>query len=67
MIKDGTDPMCRMCNRYKEMIDYIVSGCPELAKTEKIQTQQGSCIYTVENMSALQNPSVEKSGMNMNQ
>ena len=37
IIKDGTDPICRICNRYKETIDYIVSGCPELAKTEYIQ------------------------------
>ena len=36
IIKDGTDPMCRICNRYEETIDYIVSGCPELAKTEYI-------------------------------
>ena len=26
-----------MCNKYDETIDHIVSGCPELAKTEYIQ------------------------------
>ena len=36
------------------MVDHIVSGCPELSKTEYIQTQQGSCICTLENMSTIQ-------------
>ena len=44
IIKDSTDPMCRICNIYEETIDHIVSGCSELAKTEYItKTQQGSC------------------------
>ena len=34
IIKDGTDPMCKICNRNEETIDHIVSNCPELAKTE---------------------------------
>ena len=38
----------------EEMVDHIVSGCPELSKTEYIQTQQGSCICTLENMSTIQ-------------
>ena len=38
IIKDGTSPLCRMCNKYDETIDHIVSGCPELAKTENIST-----------------------------
>ena len=36
IIKDGTDPQCRLCGKYEETIDHIVSGCPELAKTEYI-------------------------------
>ena len=36
IIKHGTDPMYRICNKYEETIDHIVSGCPELAKTEYI-------------------------------
>ena len=28
------DPKCRLCGRFDETIDYLVSGCPELAKTE---------------------------------
>ena len=36
IIKDSTDPMCRICNIYEETIDHIVSGCSELAKTEYI-------------------------------
>ena len=34
VIKAGTSPLCRLCNRYDESIDHILSGCPELAKTE---------------------------------
>ena len=49
----------RIYNRYYETRDQIVSGCPELAKTEYIQTQQGSGIYTLENMLALQHPCIE--------
>ena len=39
IIKDVTDPMCRICNshRYDERIDHIVSAYPELAKTCYIQ------------------------------
>ena len=36
IIKDGTDPHCRLCNKSQETIDHIISGCPELAKTEYI-------------------------------
>jgi len=60
IIKGGTDPMCKICNRYQETRDHIVSGCSELAKTEYIQTQQGSGIYTLENMLALQHPCIER-------
>ena len=60
IIKGGSDPMCKICSRYQETGDHIVSGCPELTKTEYIQTQQGSGIYTLENMLALQHPCIER-------
>ena len=28
IIKDGTSPLCRLCSRYDESIDHILSGCP---------------------------------------
>ena len=34
VIKAGTSPRCRLCNRYDGSIDHILSGRPELAKTE---------------------------------
>jgi hypothetical protein len=37
IIKDGTDPQCRICGKHEQSIDHIISGCPELAKTEYIQ------------------------------
>ena len=32
--KPDVDPKCRLCGRFDETIDHLVSGCPELAKTE---------------------------------
>ena len=45
IIKDGTDPHCRICGRYEETIDHIISGCPELAKTEYIQRHDKAAAY----------------------
>ena len=44
IIKDGTNPKCRMCNEFEETIDHIVAGCPVLAKTEYMTKQQGTYI-----------------------
>ena len=30
--KPYVDPKCRLCGRFGETIDHLVSGCPELAK-----------------------------------
>ena len=45
IIKDGTDPKCRMCNNYDETIDHIVSGCPILAPTEYIHRHDKAASY----------------------
>ena len=46
IIKDGTSPLCRLCNRYDESIDHILSGCPELlAKTEYIKRHNNAAAY----------------------
>ena len=34
-----------MCNKYDETIDHIVSGCPELAKTEYIHRHDKAAAY----------------------
>ena len=34
--KPDVDPKCRLCGRFDYTIDHLVSGCPELAKTEYI-------------------------------
>ena len=34
--KPDVDPKCRLCGHFDETIDHLVSGCPELAKTEYI-------------------------------
>ena len=44
------DPKCRLCGRFDDTIDHLVSGCPELAKTEYIHhTRQ---LYTCTGRSA---------------
>ena len=45
IIKDGTDPQCRLCGKYEETIDHIVSGCPVLAKTEYIERHNKAAAY----------------------
>ena len=45
IIKDGTDPKCRMCNEFEETIDHIVAGCPVLANTEYIQRHDKAAGY----------------------
>ena len=34
--KPDVDSKCRLCGRFDETIDHLVSGCPELAKSEYI-------------------------------
>ena len=36
-MKDGTDPLSRICTKQQETIDHLISGCPELAKVEYSQ------------------------------
>ena len=45
IIKDGTDPKCRMCNEFEETIDHIVAGCPVFPKTEFIQRHDKAAGY----------------------
>ena len=45
IIKDGTDPQCRICGKHEESIDHIISGCSELAKTEYIQRHNKAAAY----------------------
>ncbi|KXJ16764.1 uncharacterized protein LOC110235072 [Exaiptasia diaphana] len=45
ILKDGTDPMCRICGKNQETIDHLVSGCSELAKTEYIHRHNKATAY----------------------
>ena len=36
IVKDGSDPSCRICKKADETVDHIVAGCPILAETEYI-------------------------------
>ena len=37
IIKDGTNPKCRLCHEYDETIEHIISGCPALAKRNTLK------------------------------
>ena len=45
IIKNGTDPNCRICGRFQETVDHITSGCPELAKTEYVHRHNKVAAY----------------------
>ena len=45
ILKDGTDPMCRICGKNQETIDHLVSGCSEFAKTEYIHRHNKAAAY----------------------
>ena len=34
IVKDGSDPSCRICGKFPETVDHIVAGCPILAEKE---------------------------------
>ena len=48
--KPDVNPKCRQCGRFDETIGHLVSGCPELAKTEYIHQQQGSCTHALDDL-----------------
>ena len=37
--------MCRMCDKYEERVDHIVSGCPKLTQTEYIHRYDKAAAY----------------------
>ena len=45
IMKDGTNPKCRMCHEFDETVDHILSGCTTLAKTEYIQRHNRAAQY----------------------
>ena len=45
IIMDGTDPQCRICIKYQETVDHVVSSFPEQAKTEYIHRHNNVATY----------------------
>ena len=39
IVKDGSDPSCRVCGKFPETVDHIVAGCPILADKEYLIRQ----------------------------
>ena len=44
MVKDGTNPKCRLCHEYNETIEHISSGCSALAKKEYLERHDKALI-----------------------
>jgi len=55
IIKNGSDPNCRICGRFQETVDHITSGCPELAKTEYLHRHNKVAAYIHWNICKSQN------------
>ena len=45
IIKDGTNPTCRLCNKFEESIEHITSGCPVLAVNEYLNRHNKVAAY----------------------
>ena len=45
IVKDGANPLCRLCNKFDKSIDRILAGCPELAKAEYIKKHNNPAAY----------------------
>ena len=45
IIKDGTNPKCRLCHEYDETIEHITSGCSALAKKEHLERHDKALVY----------------------
>ena len=45
IIKDGTNPKCRLCHEYDETIEHITSGCSALAKKEYLERHDKALVY----------------------
>ena len=45
IIKNGTDPKCRLCHESDESIKHIISGCPVLAKKEYLERHDKALTY----------------------
>ena len=45
IMKNGTDPKCRLCHEFDESLEHIISGCPLLAKKEYRERHDKALTY----------------------
>jgi len=45
IIKHGTNPLCRMCGKFDESFDHVISGCPEQGNSEYIQRHDNAASH----------------------
>ena len=59
IVKDGSSPLCRICHKYEETVDHIISGCPELAKTDYLERHNKAAAYMYIHWKACQHYNVK--------
>ena len=45
IVKDGTSPLCRICQKREETVDHIISVCHELAKNDFLERHNKAAAY----------------------
>ena len=45
IVKDSTSPLCRTCNKHKETVDHIITGCSEPAKIDYPERHNKAALY----------------------
>ena len=45
IVKDGTSPLYRICHKHEETLGHIISGCPEIAKTDYPERHNKAAAY----------------------
>lgn len=45
IVKDSTSPLCKVWHKHEETVDHIISGSPELAKTDHLERHNKAAAY----------------------
>ena len=45
IVRDDTSTLYRICHKHEETVDHIISGCPELAKTDYLEKHNKAAAY----------------------
>ena len=45
IVRDDTSTLYRICHKHEETVDHIISGCPEVAKTDYLEKHNKAAAY----------------------